>query len=60
MIVRDLEPDSFSAEDFIIIYLGISTYIAEKRGKQDQRGSMLSKAYPTALRPTIVANVLPL
>ena len=55
--LRGLGPDSFSAEDFTITYLGISSSIAEKRGKQDQRGSMLSKAYPTALKPTLVANV---
>ena len=43
VIVRGLDPDLFSAEDFTIVYLGVSSYIAERRGKQDQRGSMLSK-----------------
>lgn len=43
VIVRGLDPDTFLAEDFAVIYLGVSSYIAERRGKQDQRGSMLSK-----------------
>ncbi|OTB14990.1 hypothetical protein K445DRAFT_12270 [Daldinia sp. EC12] len=41
VIVRGLDPDAFSNEDMTIIYLGVSSYIAERRGKQDHRGSML-------------------
>jgi len=41
-IIRGLEPNDFSVEDFTVIYLGITSYVAERRGKQDQRGSMLS------------------
>lgn len=41
-IVRGLDPDAYSVEDVTIVYLGISSYIGERRGKQDQRGSMLS------------------
>ncbi|KAK3174876.1 hypothetical protein OEA41_002122 [Lepraria neglecta] len=33
VIVRGLDPDSLSTEDFTIMYLGISRYIAEKRGQ---------------------------
>ncbi|KAI1455336.1 Clavaminate synthase-like protein [Annulohypoxylon moriforme] len=40
-IVRGLDPEAYSLEDLTIIYLGISSYVAERRGKQDQRGSML-------------------
>ncbi|EEY15110.1 taurine catabolism dioxygenase TauD [Verticillium alfalfae VaMs.102] len=40
-IVRGLDPDEYSVEDLTIVYLGISSYIGERRGKQDQRGSML-------------------
>jgi hypothetical protein len=40
-IIRGLEPNDFSVEDFTVIYLGITSYVAERRGKQDQRGSML-------------------
>ncbi|KXX74803.1 hypothetical protein MMYC01_203297 [Madurella mycetomatis] len=40
-IVRGLDPDAYSVEDLTIVYLGISSYIGDRRGKQDQRGSML-------------------
>ncbi|KAI9660053.1 MAG: hypothetical protein M1821_001405 [Bathelium mastoideum] len=42
-IVRGLEQEKYSATDLIVVYLGISSYIAERRGKQDQRGSMLGR-----------------
>jgi hypothetical protein len=42
-ILRGLDPDDYNVEDFTIVYLGLSSYVAERRGKQDQRGSMLSK-----------------
>ncbi|KAJ1327397.1 TauD/TfdA family dioxygenase [Microdochium nivale] len=41
VIVRGLDPDSYSVEDLTVVYLGISSYVGERRGKQDQRGSML-------------------
>ena len=50
VIVRGLDPDSLSVADSTIIYLGLSSYIAERRGKQDQRGSMLSMISVTALK----------
>ncbi|KAL5336517.1 hypothetical protein BJX70DRAFT_280719 [Aspergillus crustosus] len=40
-IVRGLDPDAYSVEDLTVVYLGVSSYIGERRGKQDQRGSML-------------------
>ncbi|KAK0615150.1 hypothetical protein B0T17DRAFT_610146 [Bombardia bombarda] len=40
-IIRGLDPDDYSLEDLTVIYLGISSYVGEMRGKQDQRGSML-------------------
>ncbi|KAK3934286.1 putative taurine catabolism dioxygenase TauD [Diplogelasinospora grovesii] len=40
-IVRGLKPEDYELEDLTVIYLGISSYVAERRGKQDQRGSML-------------------
>ncbi|KAK7928359.1 Clavaminate synthase-like protein [Apiospora marii] len=51
VIIRGLDPDRHTEEDTTIIYLGLSSYIAERRGKQDQRGSMLSKKKP---QPTMV------
>ncbi|SPN97377.1 related to TfdA family oxidoreductase [Cephalotrichum gorgonifer] len=41
VIIRGLDVDLFSDEDLVIVYLGVTSYIAEKRGKQNQRGDML-------------------
>lgn len=40
-VLRGLNPADYTPEDNIIIYLGISSYIAETRGKQDDAGNML-------------------
>ncbi|KAK3986710.1 hypothetical protein QBC44DRAFT_247637 [Cladorrhinum sp. PSN332] len=40
-VIRGLDPASFSVEDLTMIYLGVSSYIAEHRGRQDKRGNML-------------------
>jgi hypothetical protein len=45
-VVRGLDPDEFSQEDNVLIFLGISSYIAELRGRQDENGSMLSMHLP--------------
>lgn len=42
-ILRGLDPDAYPIEDLTIIYLGISSYVGERRGKQDHNGSMLSE-----------------
>jgi len=42
-VVRGLDPDTYSVEDVTVVYLGLSSYVGERRGKQDQRGSMLSE-----------------
>jgi hypothetical protein len=41
-MIRGLNSDDYSPEDNIIIFLGISSYVGEKRGKQDEAGNMLS------------------
>ncbi|KAL9035237.1 MAG: hypothetical protein Q9214_006678, partial [Letrouitia sp. 1 TL-2023] len=40
-VVRGLNPENYSRIDNIIIYLGLTSYIAEIRGRQDSTGSML-------------------
>lgn len=40
-IVRGLDPDDYPLADLTAIYLGLSSYVASRRGRQDQRGSML-------------------
>jgi len=39
--IRGLEPDGFTPEDNVLIFLGIASYIGNKRGKQDDDGYML-------------------
>lgn len=41
--LRGLEPNMFSAEDNILIFLGTSSYVGEQRGVQDDSGNMLGK-----------------
>ncbi|KAK4171690.1 hypothetical protein QBC36DRAFT_339484 [Triangularia setosa] len=40
-VIRGLNPASYPVEDLSLIYLGLSSYIAEQRGRQDKRGNML-------------------
>lgn len=42
-IIRGLDPEDFSPEDNLIVFLGISGYIGSKRGRQDEDGNMLSQ-----------------
>lgn len=40
-IVRGINPEAYSVEDLTLAYLGIQSYIAEQRGRQDKCGNML-------------------
>ncbi|OPB44845.1 hypothetical protein A0O28_0089830 [Trichoderma guizhouense] len=40
-VLRGLEESRYSVEDSTTIYLGISSYIADKRGLQDRKGNVL-------------------
>jgi hypothetical protein len=42
VVLRGLEPRKYSRFDNAIIYLGITSYIAEIRGCQDSSGNMFS------------------
>ena len=42
-ILKGHDPKVYSREENVIIYLGISSYIGERRGRQTQYGSMLSE-----------------
>jgi hypothetical protein len=43
-VIRGLDPKLYSPVDNTIIFLGLTSYIAERRGRQDQNGNMLGKA----------------
>ncbi|KAK0731222.1 hypothetical protein B0H67DRAFT_64429 [Lasiosphaeris hirsuta] len=40
-VIRGIDPASYSVEDLTMVYLGIQSYIAEQRGRQDKCGNML-------------------
>lgn len=41
-VVRGLQIDSYDARERAVVFLGISSYIAEERGAQDRFGTMIS------------------
>ena len=41
--IRGLCPGDHSSEDNVILFLGLSSYIGEKRGRQNEDGEMLSE-----------------
>lgn len=49
-VVRGLNPNEFSPEDNVLVFLGISSYIGAQRGRQDEDGNMLSKQPPRGVR----------
>jgi hypothetical protein len=40
-VLRGLDPEKYSVEDGMVIFLGIQTYIAEQRARQDDKGNMI-------------------
>ncbi|PMD58017.1 Clavaminate synthase-like protein [Hyaloscypha bicolor E] len=40
--IRGLDPNEYSPEDNVLLFLGISSYVAERRGKQDSRGNIFA------------------
>lgn len=42
-ILRGLDPQDCTSEDNALIFLGISSYIAGHRGRQDAAGNMLGE-----------------
>ncbi len=41
VVMRGLEPTKYSSLDNMLLYLGVTSYIAEKRGMQDYDGRMV-------------------
>ena len=41
VVMRGLEPDRYSNMDNVLLYLGVTSYIAERRGMQDFDGRMI-------------------
>jgi hypothetical protein len=43
VILRGLDLAKYSVEDGMVIFLGIQSYIAEQRARQDDKGNMVGK-----------------
>ncbi len=43
VVIRGLKPQKYSSYDNVILYLGITSYVAEKRAAQDSDGNMISE-----------------
>jgi hypothetical protein len=43
VVLRGLDPAKYTALDNVLLYLGVTSYIAEKRGCQDSSGNMISE-----------------
>ncbi|KAJ3525618.1 hypothetical protein NM208_g11563 [Fusarium decemcellulare] len=42
VVLRGIDASRYTVEDSVTVFLGIASYIAEKRGLQDRKGNMLS------------------
>lgn len=42
-VLRGLNPSKYSVEDSTIIFLGIQSYIAERKARQDDKGNMIGE-----------------
>lgn len=47
--IKGLNPTDFSLEDGVVVYLGIVSYIADRRARQDDAGNMLGRPGPTGI-----------
>ncbi|KAG5982310.1 hypothetical protein E4U43_006461 [Claviceps pusilla] len=44
-LIRGLKPQRYSVEDLTTIYLGLQSYIANLKGRQDKKGNMLGEQF---------------
>jgi hypothetical protein len=42
-LLRGIDHENYSVEDITVIFLGIQSYVAAKRGRQDEEGNMIGK-----------------
>ena len=43
VVIRGIDRSKYTVEDSVTIFLGVASYIADKRGLQDRKGNMLCK-----------------
>jgi len=51
VVLRGLDPQRYSKEDNINIYLGVAAYIGDIRGIQNKKGDMLGRFFTTKSSP---------
>ncbi|CUS12320.1 unnamed protein product [Tuber aestivum] len=59
-VLRGLNPKRYSSEENVLIYVGISCWVAERRGRQDEHNNMLyltSSVAPDNVRQAPYSNV---
>lgn len=44
-VIRGINPGDYSVEDLTLAYMGLASYVADKRGCQDKLGNMLGKIF---------------
>lgn len=57
VVIRGLEASRYTVEDSVTVFLGVASYIAEKRGRQDRKGNMLCKFSSPLI--SVPANISP-
>ena len=48
-VVRGIDPNMYAVEDLTLVYLGVQSYIADRRGRQDKRGNMLGTSLHSSI-----------
>ncbi|KAI5793691.1 hypothetical protein DFH27DRAFT_485036 [Peziza echinospora] len=63
-VLRGFEPRNYSSEENVVLYTGIASYVADRRGRQDENGNMLlhlvdlgSQVAPDNVRQAPYSNV---
>lgn len=51
-LVRGLDAQKYTTEDLTLIYLGVQSYVADQRGRQDAKGNMLGE--PPCFGPSLL------
>lgn len=49
VVIKGLDPSRYTTALNLIMYLGVSSYIGDRRGRQDEFGNMLRECSATAL-----------
>lgn len=52
-VLRGLDPEKYSVEDGMVIFLGIQSYIAGQRARQDDSGNMIGR-YHAYTQPNLL------